>query len=273
MKKTLGAIALALVSGLLTSAPVEAHTPDPGDHVLGHRCRTYDAAVTNENTVLALSDTAGVPGAICEIDAVRISDGTVIIWHDGTWNRVANHSTLPAGVSPSSAVTSATWSQVSQIRTKGGQPVPRLEDMIAAAARYNIALAVDLRNAVPATQAATFVRQATSLGADVRYYQLLRASCSTTVISRFRNAGARVGVKILGDCPMTAQQMRSVGATFTQQLSFRLTDAFLDEADALGIEVGVLDRGMTEATAQTLIARGVDRVLLDRPRDALGWDI
>jgi glycerophosphoryl diester phosphodiesterase len=269
MRKTLATLAVALVGSLLSAVPAEAHHARPGDHVLGHRCRTYDAAVTNENTVAALVDTAGVPGAICEIDAVKIADGTVIVWHDATWNRVANPATLPAGISRTSPVKQATWAQVSRIRTKGGQPVARLQDMIDAAASYNIALAVDLRNAMP--NPAALVAYARDRGADVSYYQLVQSGCSTRNIDGFRAAGAKVGIKLLGACPMTPAQLQAKGASFTQELSFRLTDPYLVEMKSRGITVGVLDRGMTEATAAALIDRGVSRVLLDRPRDALNW--
>jgi hypothetical protein len=269
MKKVLSVLALALVGSVLTAVPAEAHHARPGDHVAGHRCRTYDAAVSNENTVTALRDTAGVPGAVCEIDAVRIADGTMIIWHDPTWNRVANISTLPPGISRSDRVTQATWAQVSRIRTKGGARVARLEDMIAASGTYGVPLMVELRNA-PANPAA-FVTLARQRGADVSYYQTVNNNCNTAMIERFRVAGARVGVKLLSECTLTPTQMRSRNISFTQELSFRLTDAYLSQMNSFGISVGVLDRGLTRAAAEDLVDRGVSRVLLDRPRQALNW--
>jgi hypothetical protein len=269
MKKLLSLLALAVLGSVLTAVPAEAHHARPGDHVAGHRCRTYDAARSNENTVAALRDTAGVPGAVCEIDAVRISDGTVIIWHDPTWNRVANISTLPPGVSRSDQVTRATWAQVSRIRTKGGARVARLEDMIAASGTYGVPLLVELRNA-PANPA-QLVNLARQRGADVKYYQTPANNCATGMIDRFRAAGATVGVKLLSECTLTPAQMSTRRISFTQELSFRLTDTYLSQMNAVGIAVGVLDRGMTEAAAESLVARGVSRVLLDRPRQALTW--
>ena len=268
LKKTLGVLALAMVGGLLTVIP-PAQAADPGDHVLGHRCRTYENRVTNENTVESLRDTAEMPGAICEIDSVTIADGTVIVVHDGTWRRTADASTLPAGVTQDSRVVNATWAQVSQIRTKGGEPIPRLEDMIRAAGQYDIGMYVDMRNRIP--NPSFFVNLANQVGADVGYYQLLQGNCSHGNTDRMRDAGARIGVKLLGECPTTPAQMQAMGATFTQQISFRLTDAYIADANARGITVGVLDRGMTEATAEALLARGVSKFLLDRPKDALGW--
>jgi glycerophosphoryl diester phosphodiesterase len=269
LKKTLGVLALALVGGVLTVIP-PAQAADPGDHVLGHRCRTYENRVTNENTVESLRDTAEMPGAICEIDSVTIADGTVIVVHDGTWRRTADASTLPAGVTRESRVVNATWAQVRQIRTKGGEPIPRLEDMIRAAGQYDIGLYVDMRNRIPNPD--YFVNLANQVGAtEVGYYQLLQGNCSSRNTDRMRAAGATVGVKLLFECPTTPAQMQAMGATFTQQPSFRLTDAFLADANARGITVGVLDRGMTETYAEALLARGVSKFLLDRPKDALGW--
>lgn len=271
LQKLLVAMAVVMTGGLLTAVPAQGHHSQPGDHVLGHRCRTaYPPESTNENTLAALIDTAAIPGAICEIDAYRISDGTIIIWHDARWNRVADLETLPAGVQRSDRIVEATWSQVRQIRTKGGQPVMRLEDMIDASAEHDIPLLVDIRNSLR-DNAPRLVSYANEQGADVRYYQLVRASCNTPQIDRFRAAGAMVGIKFLGHCPMTPAQIDAKGASFTQELSFRLTDAYLDDMEQRGIEVGVLDRGMTEETAERLAERGVSKFLLDAPRDILTW--
>ena len=267
-RKTLGVLALALVGRVLTYAPA-AEAANPGDHVLGHRCRTYETKVTNENTVEALRDTSEMPGAICEIDAITIADGTVVVVHDGTFRRVGKASTFPAGVTATTRVASTTWAQVSQIRTKGGQPIARLEDMIRAAGQYHIGLYVDMRNRIP--NPTSYVDLANSVGANVGYYQLLQGNCKHGNIDRMRAAGAPVGVKLLGQCPTTQEQMEAMWATFTQQLSFRLTDSYIADALSRGITLGVLDRGMTESTAEALAARGISKFLMDHPKDALTW--
>jgi hypothetical protein len=271
MKRFVAIMALALAGGMLTSVPAEADHADPGDHVAGHRCRTYDRAVSNENTVAALMDTAGIPGAVCETDAWQIADGTIIIWHDRRWRRVADHSTLPAGVDPDDSITQATWQQVRQIRTRGGEPVLRLEDMIDASAQYDIPLMVDIRNRLAG--APRLVQYAEDQGADVWYYGLINGACRTRNVDPFRDAGARVGVKILRSCPLTPAEIEARGFSFTSEVSFRATDAYLEDANSRGIDVGVLDgaSSMTEERAESLVARGVSRILLDRPRTALNW--
>lgn len=271
MKKLVAVVAAAFVGGLLTAVPAEADHAEPGDHVAGHRCRTYDRAVTNENTRAALIDTAGVPGAVCETDAWRISDGTIIVWHDRRWRRVADHDTLPPGVSPDDLITEATWAQVRQIRTRGGEPVLTLQQMINASAQYDIPLMVDIRNRL--SGAPQLVQYANQANAEVWYYGLINASCRTRNVDPFRDAGARVGVKILRACPLTAQQLDQRGFSFTSQLASSLTDAYLNEANRRGIQVGTLSSAasMTEEQAEELVARGVTRMLLDRPRQALNW--
>src|SRR6476660_7271114 len=86
---------LGLLASLFVASPADAVA---GSFILGHRCRTYDPAVTNEDTVTALIDTSAVPAATCEVDAWTLRDGTVIIWHDSTWGRVSDHATLPVGM-------------------------------------------------------------------------------------------------------------------------------------------------------------------------------
>lgn len=269
--KFVATVTVALVGGLLTAVPAEANHGEPGDHVAGHRCRTYDRAVSNENTVAALIDTAGVPGAVCETDAWRIADGTIIIWHDRTWRRVADHSTLPPGIGPDDLITEATWEQVSQISTRGGEPVLRIEEMIDASAQYDIPLMVDIRNRL--SGAPGLVQYADERGAEVWYYGLINANCLTRNVDPFRDAGARVGVKILRVCPLTPAELEARGFSFTSQRTSGVTDAYLADANSRGIEVGVLSGAatMTEEQAEALVDRGVTRMLLDRPRQALDW--
>lgn len=275
LKKLVLAFGVALIGGLLTAAPADAdnsHPDDPGVHVAGHRCMMYDRAVSNENTPEAVRQLSAMPGAVCEIDITSLSDGTVIAWHDEDWRRVADHSTLPPGIGPRDLVANATWEQVSQIETKGGQPVARLQDMIDASARYGVPLMIDIRNRFGGNPQ-FFVDYAEDAGADVRYYQLISASCATRQTDRFAAAGATVGVKILRNCPLTPAQLEDRGFSFTSEVSFRLTDAYLADANNRGIDIGVLDvsRSMDQTYAESLVRRGVSRVLLNYPLQASDW--
>ena len=75
---TVFGLLLLVLSSFVAAAPADAV---PASKLLGHRCHLYDPAVTNEDTVAALEDVAKeAPGAWCEIDAWRISDGTLIVF-------------------------------------------------------------------------------------------------------------------------------------------------------------------------------------------------
>lgn len=270
MKGLVLAAVAALAGGLLTAVPAQGDHGDPGDHINGHRCRTYDREVSNENTVAALEEVAQIPGVVCEIDAWRIADGTIIVWHDRRWRRVADHSTLPAGIGPDDRPTDATWAQVSQVRTRGGEPVPTLQQMMDAAAENNIRLMVDIRNRLRNEQ--ELVDYGNSVGAEVWWYGLANDACRTRPTDAFLGLGDRVGVKMLR-CFLSPQEIESRGFEFTSQSSRGITPEFVADAINRGIEVGTLSGSgsMTEERAEGLVDMGVSRMLLDRPAWALDW--
>jgi glycerophosphoryl diester phosphodiesterase len=261
------ACAIALGGGLIVAPPADAV---PGGNILGHRCRTYDPAVTNEDTVAALIDTSGVPGAWCEIDVWRISDGTLIVWHDSTWGRVADHSTLPAGVRPTDPVTRATLAQVSQIRTKGGQPVATFARMIDASALYHVPLVAEVRNSIP--QPGTWVTYARTHLADVRYYRLPNKDCTTVVLDQLRRAGAIIGIKMGSSstaCRLTPDQLQAKGASFISEDGYRVTTAYTSALSARGI--ALYARGAGKFTGRAILANGAAKLLVNTPRDAANW--
>lgn len=258
---------ILVASGLwVMAAPADAL---PGSNLLGHRCRLYDPAVTNEDTRAALIDTSAVAGTWCETDAWTLADGTVIIWHDLTWGRVADHATLPAGVKPTSHVPDATWAQVRQIRTKGGQPVTRLGAMIHASATYHVPLVVEIRNRIASPD--TWVTRADNDGATVKYYKQANPDCTNKALDRMRDAGAEIGLKLgsFTPCPMTSDQMQAEGASFVTVSADRVTPAYSDDLRAHGIEIYA--GRATRTTARTVLANGAVRLLVDHPRDAATW--
>jgi hypothetical protein len=262
----IGLVVGALTGMLAVAAPAEAV---PGSNLLGHRCRTYDPAVTNEDTVAALKDTSGVPGAWCEVDAWRLADGTEIIWHDSTWGRVADHATLPSGVAPTDLVSKATWAQVSRIRTKGGRPVATLAQMMDASARFKVPLVVEVRNSIQSP--ASWVSYAARVGATVRYYRVPAANCATIVLDGLRAAGARIGLKVGNAtfCQLTPTQLQAKGVSFITIPASKVTSAYTRDLRAHG--VAVYAGGTTRSTAAAALANGAVKLLVDRPRDAATW--
>jgi glycerophosphoryl diester phosphodiesterase len=264
----LSSFALALLLTGFTIVPTEAAIP--GDRLAGHRCRTYSSSVTKENTVDALRETAGVPGAWCEIDLKKLSDGTLIVWHDPTWSRVADPATLPTGVVATDNVSRATWDQVSQIRTRGGAPVATFKDMILASAKDHVPLLVEVVNGV-VPRPADWVDYAEKADADVRYYQPVSSMCTTTQLDALKASRAVIGIKTVASppCALSAQQMQDKGATFVVNDASAITSAYVADMNAHGLTVYA--RGATKESAQALFDKGVARLMVERPAEATLW--
>ncbi len=263
-------LATAVMGGsLLAAAPAQAM---PGSQILGHRCQTKDPATTIENTIAALEVVAPVTGVACEIDVWKLADGTVVVWHDNTWGRVADHSTLPAGLRPTDRVTKAglTWSQVRRIRTKGGEPIVRLQDMIARAGQLRVPLYVEIRNSIP--NPAMMVNAARNASASVSYYQFPnQANCATGQINRMRAAGAPVGIKSIGsrDCQVTLELLESRGASFITDLASRGTPTYTRQLRNIGVAFFAM--GVANANATRAISNGAARVMVNQPLLARSW--
>lgn len=269
LKSALAAAAALAITGL-TAVPATAAT---GDQLLGHRCSLYSSAVTIENTVAALTEVSQYAGMWCEIDARRLADGTLVSFHDPTWKRVADPASLvEAGVAADSPVAAATWDQVSRIRTKGGAPIARIEDMISAAAQHDVGLVVELKGArASVATAKRLVDLASSLQADVWWYQNPEKAPGCTLLKNeaFLAAGAPVGVKMTLSCPFTPEELHDRGATFITERPSLLTADSVTALSAAGVTS--IARSGTAKNAQGLLANGVWRVMTNYPDEAVYW--
>lgn len=202
--------------------------------VLGHRCRTFPKKRTIENTAKALRFVAdrGLDG--CEIDATRLRDGTVIVWHDATWRRVADPATLPKGLP--TLVRDSTWEQVRSIRTKGGAKISTLGRMIYAAGRHDMDLVVEPKNTI--ADPATYVGMAERFGVDITFYQRPnQATCQINLIPPFAALGVPTGIKIPGspdECPMTPAEVAAHG-TFVAENAGAIDADLVDGYQAEGV--------------------------------------
>ena len=263
------AMALVLAAAGVVTAPAEAV---PGTQIAGHRCRTtWPTGATKENTLAALADISSIPGVWCETDVWKLADGTLITWHDPTWKRVADPNSLTlAGLSPTDPVVNATASQVSLVRTKGGEPVPTLEQMIDASAAAAIPLLVEVKNSVP--DPGRLVAYAQTVGAIVTYYRTPQTTkCTTKPIDTLKAAGAAIGVRLTptGACQMTPEQAKAKGVSLVSQGASKATSDYISGFHAVEIKVFVRDG--TALTSQDLVARGADRLLVGDPHAALTW--
>ena len=241
----------------------------PGQELIGHRCRTYDDAVTNENTVAALIEIAAVPGATCELDVWRLADNHQIIWHDTTWERVADPATLPDGVKPTDSVADATWDQVSQIRTRGGQRVATLHGIIDASAKHAVPLMIELRNGIADPQG--IVDYITQSGATVSFYKQPSATCNLDTLTALATAGATVGLKLSPDlpCQLSTDEIQATGASYVTQTVSAITPEYTADLNARG--VAVYARWVSQATAEEALSNGAAKVMVDDPVEALTW--
>ena len=216
---------LAAVALMLVSPPLQAEAAvssacvvATGDAnacsttiIMGHRCRDWgtDNAHTNENTVAALRYVAeNSPGAGCEIDIWRLHDGGIVVQHDPTWTRTIDPATM-VGVSPN--VVDATSAQVARMRTKGGQPVPTLQQMIVASGQNHVPLLIETKNYTVDPSWVTFARQQ---GVTAWWYHSPSPThaCWTVMLDRIRPTGAVVGMKGTRSCDyLSPAQVRQQG--------------------------------------------------------------
>jgi len=267
---------LLLLAPLLALGTSSVVTADParavaGDHLTGHRCRqTYPSTATKEDTPAALIDVSAVPGAWCEIDLWRISDGTMIVWHDATWGRVADPASLAAaGVSATDQVVKATAVQVSKIRTKGGEPVATFAAMIDASGAHGVPLLVELKNTVQ--DPASWVSYARQKSARVLYYKAPTATCKTPLLDQLRAAGAEIGFKQTpSGCRLTADQAKAKGASFVAPDVDLITLEYTSAMHGVGIAVYARG-GVTATNAQDMLGKGADRLTVKYVQAALTW--
>ncbi|CUR55905.1 exported hypothetical protein [metagenome] len=249
----------ALIAAIILAAlatPAAAATIEDGFY--GHRCRTY-ATATNENTVTALRLVAK-SGVGCEIDVWSLEAGRCyVVVHDRTWTRVADPATL---VGIPASVPATTCAQARQIRTKGGQPVPRLNAMLVNAARYDVPLLIELRNGM---DPAILTRLQ---GADVAWYQAPSPTCRLGAIDALAAAGAMVGIKDKADCPMAPEQVAAHARFIADHIADITTDSVAAFA-ALGVEqmpMMVSRAGWVKASAA-----GARAFIVNHPRQAVEW--
>lgn len=100
------------------SAPVKPHIasilqlfsckPADAAFVAAHR-GTHEGSTFPENTTESLQALTAAKVKFAEIDVARLKDGTLILWHDGTWER---------GSTGSGPIAASTWEDAEKLLTK-----------------------------------------------------------------------------------------------------------------------------------------------------------
>lgn len=109
-------------------APPHPFLDHPGPIPFAHRGGGGEAP---ENTYAAFARAVSLGYRYLETDAHASADGTVVVCHDPSLDRTAGR----PGV-----IREMTWRELSTVRLAGGEPLPRLDDLLAAwpGARFNI---------------------------------------------------------------------------------------------------------------------------------------
>lgn len=242
----------------------------PGPLAFAHRGGALDAP---ENTLAAFEATARLGYRHVETDARLTADGVAVAFHDDDLTRLAGR---PARIS------GLTWKELSTVRI-GGEPVPRLDDLLGTlpTLRFNIdpkhdAVVDAVVDAVRRTGALDRVAVAAFSGRRLRRVRRLLGPRLCTALSPAGIAGLRltsIGVRTRRPAaPIVQVPVRGPGRV--PIVDTRLVTT----AHRLGLQVHVWTVD-DPAEMHRLLDLGVDGLMTDRPvvlRDVLRsrgeWD-
>lgn len=224
----------------------------PGPVPFAHRGGASEAP---ENTMPAFQHAIDLGYVYLETDVHATADGVLVAFHDDDLERTAGR---PGRISE------LTWREVREVRIDGREPIPLLEDLLAAfpGARINIDCKAD--SAVPALVAAirrTGVLDRVCVGgfSDARLARLRRelgpellTSMGPARIAALKLTGRAVGGSVVAQVPV-----RHGRVTVTDR-------RFVERAHRAGVVVHVWTIDEPDEMHR-LLDLGVDGVMTDRP--------
>ena len=232
---------------------------------IAHRGGALEAP---QNTMAAFERAIGLGYRYLELDVRATSDGALAVFHDYT---------LAALTGRPGAVHELTWSELSQAKVLGQEPVPRLEEVLAAWPDVNLNLDPKHHNAVRPLakllgQRDYASRVCLSTFSDRRLQALAKRLAGNYCIARTQRQTAWWRIKSLlsgKHSPATPDRQRDltqgcvqVPATIHRR---RLVDArFVAAVHACGHQVHVWTVN-DPAEMRQLLAMGVDGIFTDRP--------
>jgi glycerophosphoryl diester phosphodiesterase len=243
--------------GLPVTHPFLDH---PGPLPFVHRGGALEAF---ENTWAAFEQAVAMGYRYVETDVRATADGVLLAFHDASLGRVTDRD----GV-----IRRLPWTEVTQARVRGREPIPTLDDLLAAFpdVRFNL----DAKDASTLRPLARLLRDPQTLArvcvgsfSDRRLAWLRTAlgvevctSLATREVFRLKRAAVR-GRRV--ELPPSARCVQvPVGPPFAPLLDGRFVDAA--HAHGLAVHAWTIDR--PEQMAQ-LLDLGVDGIMTDRPAE------
>ena len=218
-----------------------------------------------ENTLAAFQASVALGYRYIETDVQATADGVVVVMHDKTLDRTTDH----AGT-----ISNLPWSVVSQARVHGTEPVPRLDDVLAALpeTRFNIEPKTDhavdpLIDAIRRASAIDRVCLGSFKDARIRRLRRALGASLCTGMGEFTTARLRIGAWIPFR-PLARLVARTDSACAQLPVKFKfftITDRrVVSLAHDLGLAVHVWTID-DPAEMHRLLDLGVDGIMTDAP--------
>lgn len=220
------------------------------------------AAERPENTMAAFEHAVDLGYRCIETDVRATRDGVVVVFHDERLDRVTDET---------GPIARYTWTELASVRVGGTEPIPRLEDVLAAWPDLRLIIDPKCDDAVPPLIEAlrlTRSRGRVCIGSfSARRVRRVRAdtpgctSCTRAEVLRLRVASYGIPVgNIVADCAQVPPRYSLAGS-----LSIPVVDpAFVRTAHDRGIPVQIWTVN-DELEMERLLDLGIDGIMSDRP--------
>jgi glycerophosphoryl diester phosphodiesterase len=242
-------------TGAMTTVPFLDH---PRPVAFAHRGGSAHAP---ENSWRAFEYAVKLGYAYLETDARATADGRVVAFHDRTVDRITD-ATGPIGA--------LRYADVSALRVAGSEPIPLLEDLIAAwpDIRFNIDLKDEatislLPEVLRRTDAWDRVCVTSFSGARLSVFRALADRPVCLAVSPASVAAVRFTPALAAAMRMQARRLDRVQARCAQIPRRVASKAFIDRAHALGLAVHVWTINDKE-TMNRLLDLGADGIMTDQ---------
>jgi glycerophosphoryl diester phosphodiesterase len=244
-------------NGIIIAMP-HAFLDHPGPLAFAHR---GGAAHHPENSWAAFEHAVGLGYTYLETDAHATADGVLLAFHDRTLDRVTDRT---------GRIARMPHKEVAAARIGGAEPIPLLEDLLAAwpDIRFNIDVKEEpaigpLATALRRTGAWDRVCVCSFSAHRLRAARRALGQRVCTALSPAGVASVRMAGNLAASAPALARRLVSTGVRCAQVPAVVATRAFIRRAHALGLQVHVWTiNDRTEMTC--LLDLGADGIMTDQ---------